>query len=147
MVMRLVLLTIFSNVLRTELRWLGLQGSCSFSCCLDSLAVGTTLLACCIQIQLGSAESFCLFSCCYATCGFLTCHLFWSTCCLWYGSLLHAPLQYLLTDSWHWVWTGILQQHASAYIVLDGIFDLFQTLVTWILPKAGWWKLWIIVAD
>lgn len=29
-------------------------------------------------------------------CGFLTCHLFWSTCCLWYGGLLHTPPWYLL---------------------------------------------------
>lgn len=79
-------------------------------------------------------------------CGFLTCHLFWSTCCLWYGACCTPHHGICLLAARLWGRTEILWQGASARRTRQGFSGLFQSLVTCVLPKAGWWKLWVAVA-
>lgn len=65
-----------SYVLWPELGGLGSRESCSFSCCLDSLSVATTLQTHCTGLQLGSAKGCHLFSCCFSSVA-----LSLATCC------------------------------------------------------------------
>lgn len=125
-----------SYVLWPELGGLGSRESCSFSCCLDSLAVATTLRTHCVELQLDSAESCHLFSCCFPSVAFSLCHLLWPSCCLWYGSC-HTPRGGI----WCRLWgrTEALRPHASAC----GHLGLFWSFVTCIFLKPGWWKLWV----
>lgn len=65
-----------SYVLWPELGGLGSRESCSFSCCLDSLSVATTLQTHCTGLQLGSAKGCHLFSCRFSSVA-----LSLATCC------------------------------------------------------------------
>lgn len=134
----LALLTIFPYVLSSEIGGLGSGENCSFSCCLDSLAAATTPLTCCIWFQLGSAESFHLFSCCTPSVAFPL-----ATCSDASVAYAMEPVARpgLVSVCWLWGRTEVLRQHATAPVALGGTFGLFQSLVTWTLPKAGWWKL------
>lgn len=136
----LALLTVFPYVLRTELGGLGSGENCSFSCCLDSLAAATTPPSCCIWFQLGSAE-FSPVQLLLPFHGFFTCHLFWCTCCLCCGACRTPWVGIcVLAVGQDWGFPAACHCSCSAGL-FQWVFGLFQSLVTWTLPKAGWWKL------
>lgn len=120
-----------SDVLWRELGGLGSRESCS----LDCLSVATTLQTQCPGLQLGSAESCHLFSCCFPAVP-----LSLATCCdpavaCGMGAVPHPGVASAAGSGQDW--------GPAATCQCSGPLGLFWSFVPCISLKPGCWKLWV----